>query len=813
MLFLIPLVLYLPSYGAGFLWDDNLCVTENPMVMGGMDGLRDIWFSKRLLAWFPLTFSSFWLEWRLWGANPLGYHFTNVLLHSLSTLLLWRLLCKLRLPGAWFAALLFAVHPVCVASVAWITERKNTLSMPFFLLSLLLYLHSEEGPPHPRRPGFPPETKSYVLSLLAFIAALLSKTSVVALPLMLLLLAWWRRGRITRKDCWRSLPFFAAAFTMGLVTLWFENNSATPETAPDTLAVRLLAGSRALWLYVGNTVLPLKLAMIYPRWQIAAGSLLSWGPALLSAAALLLFWRYRRSWSRAWLFAIGYLVLALAPVLGVFNVNFFSYSQRSDHLQYLAVPGVLAFLAAGACWLRLELPRKSAPHWLGSRWLTGSLAGAFAGLLALSAWHRQEAFANPEALWRDNLPKNPNSWKVRNNLGVALMNQGRFNEAIGHFEQALSLRPNYTGAHNNLGGALRGLGRYHDAEAHYQTALKLNPNEADAHNNLGLLLLDLDRFEEAMPHLRAAVQLNPHDATAHYNLGNLLGRQGKSAEALTSYRAALKLAPSDPEIHNNLACLLLLERNFGEATEHFRAAIRLKPNNPEACNNLGSALLEQAQPAEAVAPLTKAVQLSPAYAEAHYNLGNADAALNHPREAMAEYQIALRLKPNYAEARYRLGNLFATGGNSEAAVEQYRAALAANPKQAEAHHQMATLLVARKEVAEGITHYREAVRLKPDWLEALNNLAWLLATCKDAHFRQGAEALRLARHAAELTQHKDGGALDTLAAACAEAGLFVDAVGAEQEALRLSAGDKDQLLADQMQARLQLYQGQQPYRE
>jgi protein O-mannosyl-transferase len=813
VLVLMPLLVYLPSYRAGFIWDDDLYATQHLVVTGGWDGLAGIWLGKEVLAWFPITFSSFWLEWRLWGMNPTGYHVTNVLLHSFGAVLVWRVLCKLKVPAAWFAALLYAIHPVCVASVAWIAERKNTLSMVFFALSLLFYLRFDDSPPRRRSSGAQSGIQWYSLSLLAFVAALLSKPAVVALPLLLLLFAWWRRGRITWRDFWRSLPFFGAALAVGLITIRFENYSSAPETAPEALLIRLLAGSRALWFYVGKTLLPLNLAMIYPRWQIDPGAAATYVPALLCGVAPLIFWHYRKRWSRAWLFAFGCLVLALAPVLGIFNMNYFSYSQRSDQFQYLAVPGIMAFLAAGATWLLLEASKNSAYVWLRSRWLIGSLACAVVGLFAIWTWQRQQAFASSEALWRDNLPKNPNSWKVRYNLGVALVDQRKLTEAIRHYEQALLLKPDYADAHNNLGGALRELGRYDEAIAHFETAMKLSPFHKDAPSNLGVVLMELGRHEEAMPHLLAALKLNPRDASGYYNLGNLLGRQGKRPEAITYYRAALKLAPSDPEIHNNLACLLLMERNFDEATEHFSAAIRLKPDNVEACNNLGSALLEQNRAAEAVAPLTRALQLKPAYAEAHYNLANAYAALNKGPQAFEEFQAVLRLNPSHAPTHYKLGNLFATGGNIPAAVEHYRAALAANPDHAEAHYQLATILVARKEVEEGIKHYREAVRLKPDWLEALNNLAWLLATHPEAKHRNGQEAVRWASHAVEMTKSKDPEALDTLAAACAEAGQFSEAVGVVQAAIQLAASNNSQFLARQMEARLKLYQGGRPYRE
>jgi protein O-mannosyl-transferase len=682
VLLAFTLVVYLPSYRAGFIWDDDTYLTENPLMQNRWGGLHDIWFSRKPIAWFPLTFTSFWLEWQLWGMNATGYHVVNVLLHAASAVLLWRVLRQLDIRAAWLAALLFAVHPVCVASVSWITERKNTLSMLFYLLSLLLYLRSESDP-HPAWP--PKRTKEdipqptsasslsrhplslYSLSLLAFVLALLSKASVVMLPLVLLLIAWYRRGCVTRRDFLRALPFFAAAFVMGLVTLWFENHRAGPEDPPDAQPIRILAGTRALWFYLGKIVLPQNLMMIYPRWRIDPDSPISYLPGILGIAAFLLFWSFRNTWGRPWLFAFTYFLFALAPVLGVFNVNFFTHSQVSDHLQYLAVPGMIAFLVAG-------LYCASQPF---SPLVFRSLAAVLVLLLSVLTWQNQKPFACPEALWRHNLAKNPASWKVHNDLGIALAVNGKLEAALDEFKAALRIVPGHGDLYFNLARALRLLGRLEEsiqqyrialqnrpqfpervhlelacafaqqgkpdeAIANFEEALRLKPDLAEARYNLGNALLKKGRADEAMAQFQQAVQIEPELANAHSDLGNLLLQKGRVNEAIAQYQRSLELQPANALFLNNLAWLLATcpqasVRNGAKALELAQQAERLSGGrHPAILGTVAAAYAEAGRLPEALATAQHALEL----ATAQTNSAQADIL----RANIALYQERLPLR-------------------------------------------------------------------------------------------------------------------------------------------------------------------------
>ena len=362
LLVLATVLAYQPVWHAGFVWDDDALLTANPLVQTGWPGLRDIWSGTKYHDFVPLTLTTFWVEWHLWADDPLGYHLVNVALHALSAVLLWRVLKRLSIPGAALAAAFFAVHPVNAESVAWIAERKNTLAMVFYLVSLLLYLQSEDAQeariedggskmaPAPSSILYDvPSSLLYCLSVLSFALALLSKTAVAPLPLVLLGLAWWRRGRVELRDLVRSVPFFALAAATALACLWFQHKVIGPtllDVRHGTFWSRLAGAGGAVWFYLYKALVPLNLSFVYPRWQIEAANLLSWVPDLLLVLAFAASWRYRRGWGRAVLFALAYFVLMLLPALGFVNIYFMQFSLVADHWQYFSIIGPLALVAS-----------------------------------------------------------------------------------------------------------------------------------------------------------------------------------------------------------------------------------------------------------------------------------------------------------------------------------------------------------------------------------------------------------------------------------------------------------------------------------
>jgi protein O-mannosyl-transferase len=535
------LLAFWPSLGGGFLWDDEHWIAATPStpthrLIHDADGLFRIWFRGEAEDYWPLSNSMFWLEWRWWGMNPTGYRAVNLGLHALGAVLVWRVLRTLRVSGAWLGAMLFAVHPVTVASVAWIAELKNCLSLPLFAAALLFWLWFDETG---RR-------RWYAASLAAFFLALAAKTSTVALPLVLLSCCWWRRGRITRQDLARSVPFFLLALAMGSVTLVLQaSHGAVPgEPEPDGVLSRLAASGWVVWFYLAKAVVPLRLAMLYPRWHVDPATLVAWLPlAALCGAAVVIRWLDPR-WSRPFTMALGCYAVMLGPVLGIINMWFRRYALVSDHLQYLALPAITALLAAGLATATRN-PR------------TRPLASAAAAALVLAfgalTWQRSAVFCSTIALMEDSLAKNPDSWTARTNLGAALVNVGRTPEAIAHYREALRLLPTSAEAHNNLGNALFQLGRPQEAIPHYQESLRIKPGVAGVHSNLGIALGLLGNLQEAVPHFQEVVRLTPTSAEARNNLGHALALQGRLAEAVVHYEEAVRLNPDNQTARDNLS--------------------------------------------------------------------------------------------------------------------------------------------------------------------------------------------------------------------------------------------------------------------
>jgi Flp pilus assembly protein TadD len=577
LLVAVTLIAYLPVWRAGFIMDDNDWVGSS--LMRQADGLYRYWCTTEAPDYFPVTSSMMWLEWRLWGEHPLGYHLVNVLLHALSAVLWWRVLRRLKIPGAWLAAAVFAVHPVNVESVAWISERKNTLAMVFFVLTLLWYLRFEDTG---RR-------RWHGAALGAFGLGLLSKTAVAPLPLVLLGLAWWRRGRVERRDLWRSVPFFAAAAALALVTIWFQSHRAIGSTVvrADSFWSRLAGAGWAVWFYLYKAVLPVNLAFVYPRWRIAAANGWSYVPGLLVVAGLLMCWRYRRGWGKAWLFGLGYFVVLLLPILGFINVYFMRYSLVADRWQYFSIIGPIALAVAGmtvvfrrgagfgatASWSAAALRRfgdaESARGRAQSKtwrfvvhpYFQAAFCAVLLSGLGAMTWRQCGIYTDSETLWQTTLARNPDCFLAHNNLGKLLLEKGQADAAINHFQKALALQPDFAEAHNNLGNALLQKGSGDEAIAHFQKALELQSDYANA----------------------------------RYNLGNALVQKGRVDEAISHYQQVLKIQPGFAEAHNNLGSLLLQKGQVDEAMAHFRTALEIQPDNATAQYNLGAALLQKGQ--------------------------------------------------------------------------------------------------------------------------------------------------------------------------------------------------------------------------
>ena len=648
------LLAYLPSLGGAFIWNDGDYVTAP--ALRSLGGLARIWTQVGVTQqYYPLLHSAFWVQHRLWGDHPLGYHMVTLLLHALSALLFARVLRRLfaglpaqaRPPDGteWLAALLFALHPVHVESVAWITEQKNTTSTALYLASALLYLRFDEG----RRPS------AYAAALALFACSLACKTVTATLPAALLVSFWWVRGRIDwRRDVLPLAPWLLLGAAAGLFSGWVERHYVGAQGTEFDIPAneRALVAGRAVWFYLCSLAWPSGLNFVYPRWSVDPAVWWQWLFPLGVLAAGAALWAARGR-SRGPLAAFLIFVGSLFPALGFVNLYGARYSWVWDHWQYLPDLAPIALAAAGlaAGWRRL------APH---QHRLGLALAGALLVVLAALTWAHCGMFRDDETLYRETLRRNPASWLAHTNLGTLLWSTpGRSDDAIAEYEAALRLEPDYAMSHYNLGLALSKMpGRLEDAVAQYQEAIRLKPDYVDARNNLGAALTAMPgRLDDAIAQLQEALRLRPDIAEAHYNLALTLSRApGRLDESVAEYREALRLRPVYPEAHNDLgAALSAMPGRLDDAIAEYNEALRLNPDYAPAWRNLGAALFNQGKIPQAVEAFQRALILLPGSADAHYVLGLALLKLpGRTDDAVAQLEEALRLAPDFPAAQAAL---------------------------------------------------------------------------------------------------------------------------------------------------------------
>jgi protein O-mannosyl-transferase len=621
---LLTAAAYWPALRGGFVWDDDGHVTRPELQ--SLHGLARIWFEPGATQqYYPVLHSLFWVEHRLWGDLPLGYHIANLLLHLAVCLLLYRVLRRLEVPGALLATAVFALHPVAVESVAWISEQKNTLSTVFYLGAALAYLEFDER----RRPA------DYALASGLFVLALLSKSVTASLPAAILVVLWWKRGRISLKaDAAPLAPWFGLSAAAAVVTPWVEEKFVGAHGAAFSLGPgdRLIVAGRALWFYLGKIVWPSDLVFIYPRWTVDAREASQYLCSVAAILALVLLFMVRKR-SRGPLAAGLLFVGALFPALGFVNVYPFVFSYVADHFQYLAlvamIPALCAALVLAADRLAPDARRFS---------LVG--AAAVVVVLAGLTWRQCGEYRDLETFYRSILAKNPSSWLAHDNLGVVLVRRGQLDEAVGHYKEAIRLNPDYPEAYNNYGNVLAETRHWDDAAAAFAGALRARPSFVAAEINWGRAMNDAGRFSEAEAHFRKVLEEGRGDPAVHYGLANALANSGRLAEAIPEYRESLRAEPDSPEAHANLGLALVGENQFAEAAAELREAIRLRPGYAEAHDYYGVALAQSGRLEDAAAEFRAALRINPGSSDVHYHLGVTLRKLGRFSEAEAEFAAA-----------------------------------------------------------------------------------------------------------------------------------------------------------------------------
>ena len=800
---------YLPVFRGQFVWDDDAWTTNIGGLLRNVSGLRLIWCQfTALQQYYPLTATTFWLDYHLWGFWPLPYHVENVLLHTLAALLFWRLLKHLGVAGAWLAAAIFALHPVMVESAGWITERKNVLSLVLYIGALLAYgrfngFWQADAAAAVPKSAARSRRGHYTVALFLFLGALLAKTTAFSLPAVVLLIGWWKGGRLRwRAEVLPTVPFFVLSFGMCLATAWLEKNHVMAQ-GPDfalTFPERCLIAGRAPWFYTGQLLWPSGLCFIYQRWPLNAGSWQQWLYPATAVGALLALWLARKRIGRGPAAAAFFFAGTLFPALGFMNAYGMRYSFVWDHWVYLSSLGPIALAAA--------LVARAAKHFRAPAVLYG-FAAIVLPVQAILTWQQCRMFADAETLWRTTISRNPDAWLAYDNFGIILSKTGQADEAIAYFQKALAIHPGNSLAHNNLGLALFQKGRMDQAIEEFQKALALQPENDPARNNLGQAFLAKGQEREAMMQFQKVLERNPRAPKANYNLGIVLMQEGRVDEAVVHFQNALDGDPDFALARDNLGIAMLKKGREREAFVQFQKVLANDPGDFLANYNAGNILFQFGQVDEAMVHFQNALDGRPDFAPARDNLGIALLQKRREPEAVVEFQKALESDPDDPTAHYNLGIVFFQKGRVDEAIAHFRKAQETWPGFAEAHNNLGVALLQKGSVDEAIAQFQKVLEIRPDFADALDNLgnaAWLLATAPDASIRNGARALALAQQLDRLSGGNNPVLLDTLAAAYGETGRFPEAVDAAQRALELAQARNNTALADTLRRHVKLLQ-------
>lgn len=646
-LVLLVIIAYIPSLHGQFIWDDDFHVVKST-ALRSLGGLWRIWFVPGATQqYYPLTHSSFWIDYHLWGLNPFAYHVENVLLHGINAVLVWQLLRRLNVTGAWLGAAFFALHPVCVESVAWISERKNTLSGFFFLLALFAAIEfwlprpaREDARPtnEPPAPKFGP-WKFYWLALAFYLCGLWSKTAMAGLPGVILLLAWWKRGWVRWKDWALVLPFLALGLGIGLLTVSIEHkfitDAANVEEWKLSFGDKFIIAGRAIWFYLEKLCWPHPLIFVYPRWVLHSSQPLAYLPLAAVGLVFGLLWLKRNTWGRPTLMAAGYFVVMLFPALGFINIFPFRYSFVADHFQYLATIGPLTLAAAGITWL-LARGKNAA--------LKPAIVCAILAVFGVSTWRQTGVYQNLEVLWRDTLTQNPGAWMAHDNLGLVLTEQRRFDEADAEYRKAIAIRSNDHIAYYDLGLKAAIQGNLDEAMDDFGRTIDLCPGFAMARYQMGNVFVRENNLDDAIHEYREALKTFPELVMGHFNLANTLARKGNVDDAVEEYNLTLKNDPDFAPAHASLGRILAAKGDIDGAIQQYRQALEIDPNSVEALANLANAFVSKGQLDNAITCYRTALQLDPNSPVLHFDLSVALTRQGNTQEAEAERAEAQRLK-------------------------------------------------------------------------------------------------------------------------------------------------------------------------
>ncbi len=638
--------IYWPALGGGFIWDDTWYITINPL-LHDWTGLMKFWFVPgSWVEYYPINETVLWIEYQLWGEHTVGYHLVTLALHIVGALLVWRLLGKFGLRLAWLGGLLFAINPVQVQSVAWVCELKNTGSLPLAVLAMCAWIDFEERG----------QLRDYRLAFWFFCLSMLAKITMAPFFLVILLYAWWKRGRISASDLKHAAPFFLVSFVLGALTHYASvayeaqghaQDLIVPLGSPLTQVVRAAV---LWWFYLASSLFPVDMTPAYPRWDIPASSPWAWMPLLALVALTLWSWIKRRTWGRHVLLGLGFFGLNLLPFLGFLGISYMLDMWIELHLLYLPLIGVVALLVAAVEDLGNKLPASARLIPLGA--VAVASVALICGARSYAGW-----FTNEEVFWTRTSLRNPGAAFAYLDLGCYMIQMKRYPEAIADFHKGIAIWPTYDFGYYNLGIALGKSGQTEDAKAAFREAIRLNPGKPEAYLDLG----EEERHEgataQAEQTFRDGLRRAPDSAGLAVDLAGLLFARGQLSDAIQLYEQASKVNPDSAQLQYDFGSALLRNGNMAAAAGHFANAIDLNPRLAVAHQSLGSILAQMGRVPEAIEELETALSIDPTLEQARDNLARALAQSGRVPEAIEQLQKALQYHPGDTQAQQNLKRL------------------------------------------------------------------------------------------------------------------------------------------------------------
>jgi tetratricopeptide (TPR) repeat protein len=703
------------------------------------------------------------LDCQLFALDAGRHHLTNLLLHIANTLLLFAVF-KQMTGALWrsaFVAAAFALHPLHVESVAWISERKDLLSSLFWILTMGAYAHYVKHP----------KASWYLATLLLFALGLMAKPMLVTLPLVLLLLDYWPLDRLQKNKnvlyrlIVEKVPFFVLSAISGIVTFLVQRTiGAVADINSFALRLRIANAAVSYLKYIGKMFWPAKLTILYPHPRQDLSMKMAALAALLllviSVLAILLAPK-RKYLLTGWLWYIATLV----PVIGIIQVG---EQAMADRYSYMTLTGLFIIIA----WGLTDLSAK----WKYQKTVLSISAMTAIAAMATCSWLQAGHWKDSFTVCSHALKVTTKNYKMHNNLANALKTQGKLDQAVSHYKHAINIDPAYATAYYNLGLIFKQQGKFDEAVDYYRQAIKNNPSHADAYNNLAIVLQQQEKLNEAHEYYLKALRIKPDSETILYNFAGSLQSQGKLNDSLEYYQKALLYKSDFTEALHCIADILHSQGNSSDAISYYRRALRIKPDSPQLHNNLANALK---------------------------SLGKLNEAAEH-------YHKALDLKPDAPVTHYNMATLLQEQGRLDRAVKYYKHALTLKPKYPQAHGNLAMTLQLQGRFKEALSHYQRALQLEPNSPTTHNNLANILATHPDPQMNDPHTALEHALRAAELTNHKNPEILSTLAACYEKTGRFLQAANTAQKALEIATEQKKLQLADQIRKKLLSYQQKKP---